>query len=60
MFKLACRDLGQECDFVADGATKEEVMGKLMEHGKSMHAMTDEAMTPEMTQKAEAAVKEEV
>ena len=39
MMKLACKDLdaSSTCDFVAMGATKEEVAGKMMGHVKSDH-----------------------
>ena len=37
MKKLACRDMGMNCDFVAMGMTDEEVMQKLDEHGKATH-----------------------
>ncbi|MEW6722051.1 MAG: DUF1059 domain-containing protein [Candidatus Micrarchaeota archaeon] len=50
--KLSCADLGtSECQFVAEGATAEEVKGKLMEHAKQAHADKLAAMNEE--QKAE-------
>ncbi len=58
MFTLACKDMGQDCPFVAEGATKEEVMQKLGAHAKEVHGLTDADMTPEMMQKAEAMTKE--
>jgi predicted small metal-binding protein len=60
MFSLSCKDMGQDCPFVAEGATKEEVMQTLGQHAKEVHNMTDADMTPEMMQKADAATKEEV
>jgi predicted small metal-binding protein len=38
MMKFACKDLGIDCNFVATGATKEEVMKKAMDHGNVVHA----------------------
>ena len=38
MMKFACKDLGMDCNFVATGATKEEVMQKAMAHGGVAHA----------------------
>ncbi len=35
---LACRDMGMNCDFVANGDTNEEVMKQLSEHGMTVHA----------------------
>lgn len=59
MMTLACKDMGQECPFVAEGMTKEEVMQNLGAHAKEAHNMTDADMTPELMQKAEAAIKED-
>ena len=38
MMKFACKDLGIDCNYVATGSTKEEVLKKAMEHGGSAHA----------------------
>jgi predicted small metal-binding protein len=38
MLKFACKDLGIQCDFVATGATKDEVLRKAMQHGNTVHA----------------------
>lgn len=38
MEKFACKNLGIDCNFVATGATKEEVLKKAMEHGSTVHA----------------------
>lgn len=60
MKKLACRDMGMNCDFVAMGATDEEVVQKLGEHGKMTHpnelaemakTMSDDQMTAMMKSK---------
>jgi len=60
MYTLACRDLGMECDFVAEGATKEEAMENskahaMVAHADMMEGKTDEEMAA-MTAKMEAAV----
>jgi predicted small metal-binding protein len=55
MEKFACKNLGIDCDFVATGATKEEVMKMAMEHGGSVHADMMKDMTKE--QAAEFAMK---
>ena len=34
---LRCRDLGVDCDFVASGKTKEEVLKKAAEHARKDH-----------------------
>lgn len=60
MYSLACRDLGEDCDYVATGMTKEEVMQKGAEHGMQVHGMSQEdLMKPEMVEKAMSMMKEE-
>jgi predicted small metal-binding protein len=39
MKALHCGDLMKGCDFVATGATEDEVMKKTAEHAKSAHSM---------------------
>lgn len=61
MEKFACKNLGMDCDFVAEGATKEEVMKMAMEHGGVVHAdmmkgMTEEQMS-EFGKKLEASIE---
>ena len=61
MEQFACKTLGLECDFVATGATKEEVMEKVMAHGGTVHAdlmagMNEEKMA-EFGQCLEAAIE---
>ena len=36
--KIACRDLGQNCDYVAHGDTEEELIADIKKHGKEMHS----------------------
>ena len=38
MLKFACKDVGLECDFVATGATAEEVKEKAFAHAGVVHA----------------------
>ena len=52
-----CGDLMRGCDFVARGATEDEVMKKAAEHAKTAHGMDN--ITPEMAQTAKAAIKDE-
>jgi len=38
MKKLECNDIsGQDCPYVAEGETDDEVKGKLGEHGETVH-----------------------
>jgi len=58
--KLACRDLGVDCSYVASGETMEELMAKMGPHGKEVHGYTDEQLNdPKMMEKVKAAVKRE-
>ena len=58
--KIACRDLGQNCDYVAHGDTEEELIADIKKHGKEMHSYTDEQLKdPEMMKKIMAAIKKE-
>jgi predicted small metal-binding protein len=54
---LSCRAMGVACDWVGRGATEEEVLAKAAEHARKEHGM--QTMSPEMQQKARAAIKDE-
>ena len=47
MLRLADRDLGMDCDFVAMGETVEEVKAKMIAHAKAEHKEMFESMSPE-------------
>ncbi|UCE96491.1 MAG: DUF1059 domain-containing protein [Candidatus Bathyarchaeota archaeon] len=58
--KLACKDLGKQCPFVARGETMEEVTAKAGKHAKEVHGYTDAQLNdPEMQTKIKAVVREE-
>jgi predicted small metal-binding protein len=54
---LKCRDVGVDCDFVARGATTEEVMEKTREHAAKEHGYAE--IPPELAVKAKAAIQDE-
>ena len=54
---LRCRDVGVDCDFVAQGATVEEVMEKTKEHARTAHGFNE--IPAEMVGKVMAAIREE-
>jgi predicted small metal-binding protein len=54
---LKCRDVGVDCDFVARGATVEEVMEKARQHAISDHGFA--GIPPELADKAKAAIRDE-
>ena len=57
MKEMHCGDLMKGCNFVARGATEEEVMKKAAEHAKTAHGM--DKITPELAQKVKAAIRNE-
>jgi predicted small metal-binding protein len=54
---LRCRDVGVDCDFVARGATIEELMEKTQQHARTVHGF--ETIPPELAEKAKAAIRDE-
>ena len=61
MLKFACKDVGLECDFVATGATAEEVKEKAIAHAGVVHAdmlktMNQDALA-QLTKTVEANIK---
>lgn len=54
---LKCRDVGVDCDFVARGATEEEVLQKAKEHAGQAHGFTD--IPPELVDKVKGAIHDE-
>jgi len=43
--ELRCRDAGTDCDFVARGATEDEIIQQAKEHAQTVHDIT---ATPEL------------
>jgi len=54
---LSCRDVGVDCDFVARGATEEEVLEKAAEHARKDHGF--EGIPPDLLAKVKAAIHDE-
>jgi predicted small metal-binding protein len=54
---LTCRDVGVDCDFVAEGASVEEVMEKAVLHARKDHGFAD--IPPELAEKVKAAIHDE-
>ncbi len=40
-YTLKCRDMGADCDFVAEGKTEEELIYKASEHGRTVHGIKE-------------------
>jgi len=58
MKTFTCRDIGIDCDFVAEASPEEDIMAKITEHGKSVHSYKDEDFTEELVEKVKGAIKE--
>lgn len=39
--RFACRDIGMNCDFVAQAETEEELMPKIADHARQAHSMQE-------------------
>ena len=57
MRKLACRDIGLDCDYVILGNSNEEVSSKAVKHAWEAHAISTEEMTSDMKTKIEENIK---
>jgi len=60
MLRLADRDLGMDCDFVAMGETVEDVKAKMMAHAKAEHREMFESMSPEQTAEMEKMMESKI
>jgi predicted small metal-binding protein len=54
---LRCRDVGVDCEFVARGATAEEVMEKAKDHACSDHGFV--GIPPELAGNVMAAIRDD-
>ena len=54
---LRCRDVGVDCDFVARGATEEEILQKAREHARKDHGFQD--IPPELVDKVKTSIRDE-
>ena len=58
MKKLACRDVGLDCDFVMEGVSEEEVLNKAQQHAYEVHAIKPEEMTSDMKVKIQENIRD--
>ena len=58
MKKLACHDVGLDCDFIIEGITEEEVLSKTRQHAYDIHAIRPEEMTSEMKAKIQENIRD--
>jgi predicted small metal-binding protein len=50
MFTFECKDMGMDCDFVANAASKQEVMDMAMAHAVEAHADVLQGLSTEETE----------
>ncbi|HAR42546.1 MAG TPA: hypothetical protein DCS07_07935 [Bdellovibrionales bacterium] len=55
---VTCRNLGKECDFVAEGSSESDVVNSLVDHGIKAHGMKEEDFTPEFRQQVESKIRD--
>jgi predicted small metal-binding protein len=48
MKRLACRDIGLDCDYIIKGETEEDIIKNAVQHAWEIHAIKPEEMTSEM------------
>jgi predicted small metal-binding protein len=48
MKRLACRDVGLDCDYLILGDSNEDVIAKAVKHAWEAHAISAEEMTSDM------------
>jgi predicted small metal-binding protein len=52
MLTVSCREVSEDCDYVLEGETEEEIMKKAAEHAVKDHGYNEQdIMTPEMKEK---------
>jgi len=51
MKRLACRDIGLDCDYIIKAESEEEIMRNAVQHAWEIHAIKPEEMTSEMKAK---------
>ncbi len=58
-YTFACRDIGEDCPYVARGETIDEVMADAGKHAKEAHGYTDEQLKdPKLVEEVKKLIKE--
>jgi len=60
MVTLTCRDLGMDCDFVAEANSARKVKGKMFEHARDEHPQMIAGITAERHRQLERAMDEAI
>ena len=51
MKRVACRNIGLDCDYIIEGKTEEELTNNAIKHAWDYHAIKADEMTSEMKAK---------
>ncbi len=51
MLSFKCRDVGFDCDYTVKGDNDNEMIKKVMEHGRKDHNMNMEDFTPSLVER---------
>jgi predicted small metal-binding protein len=54
---VTCRDVGVDCDFVARGATEQDILEQCAEHGRKEHGMNE--LPADLAEKVRGAMRDE-
>lgn len=54
-----CKDMEEDCAYMAGGDTIEEVAKKAEEHAKSVHGLAPEDLTPELRADIRSVIKDQ-
>ena len=54
-YTFKCADIGMDCGFSTEAASKEKLMPLIAEHAKSKHGMAE--ISPDVMQKVNGAIK---
>jgi len=58
-YTFACRDIGEDCPYVARGETIDEVMADAGKHAIEVHGYTDEQLKdPKLVEEVKKVIKE--
>ena len=60
MATLVCRDIGMECDFVAEGSSPRKIKNKMFEHVRDEHPELIAGITGEGRRELELAMDEAI
>lgn len=58
MKTLACKDMGMDCPYVAEGPTEDAVLENMKEHHISVHGMSEADVSPAVMDRARQHIRD--